>query len=59
MSLSRTDSVAAVIVTHNRVELLEASLRMVAGQRELPAEGRAGRGGGVGTKEATGHGAED
>lgn len=42
MSLSCTDSVAAVIVTHNRVELLEASLRMVAGQRELPAEGAGG-----------------
>ena len=42
MSLSRSDSVAAVIVTHNRVELLEASLRMVAGQRALPSEGASG-----------------
>lgn len=32
MPLSRNDTVAAVIVTHNRVELLEASLRQVAGQ---------------------------
>ncbi|MEO5311544.1 glycosyltransferase family 2 protein [Corynebacterium sp. c24Ua_83] len=32
MPLSRKDTVAAVIVTHNRVELLEASLRQVANQ---------------------------
>ena len=32
MPLSRNDTVAAVIVTHNRVELLEASLRQVASQ---------------------------
>ncbi|MGJ4098163.1 glycosyltransferase [Corynebacterium macclintockiae] len=32
MPLSRNDTVAAVIVTHNRVELLEASLRQVANQ---------------------------
>lgn len=32
MPLRRTDSVAAVIVTHNRVELLEDSLRQVAAQ---------------------------
>lgn len=32
MTLNRNDTVAAVIVTHNRVELLEASLRQVAGQ---------------------------
>lgn len=33
MPLSRNDTVAAVIVTHNRVELLEASLRQVANQQ--------------------------
>lgn len=32
MPLSRKDTVAAVVVTHNRVELLEASLRQVANQ---------------------------
>lgn len=32
MPLSRKDAVAAVIVTHNRVKLLEASLRQVANQ---------------------------
>lgn len=33
MSLQRTDSIAAVIVTHNRVELLGASLEKVANQQ--------------------------
>lgn len=32
MPISRSDSIAAVIVTHNRVELLGASLRQVANQ---------------------------
>lgn len=32
MPLSRKDTVAAVVVTHNRLELLEASLRQVANQ---------------------------
>ncbi|MBC2682458.1 glycosyltransferase [Corynebacterium anserum] len=32
MPLSRSDSIAAVIVTHNRVELLGASVRQVANQ---------------------------
>lgn len=36
--LQRTDRVAAVIVTHNRVDLLRNSLRIVAGQEGARAE---------------------